>query len=273
MIRLDEGIALDQTTREALNRYQQEVTDAGEYPEQVAKAKERFSAYNKKSNATFSAIKAALTAMCSGARRCCYCEDAPADEVEHIWPKDLYPERVFLWENYLYACGPCNGPKSNGFAVFHQGVLQSVARKKDDLIEPPVSGDPALIDPRHEDPLEYLILDLRTWQFGARHPTGTREEERARYTWELLHLNDRDYLLQAREEAYESYVALLEKYITRRDTGGEIKVTLRALRRRSHPTVWREMQRQWDKYDELRALFEQAPEARDINFLRTTDTA
>jgi hypothetical protein len=35
------------------------------------------------------------------------------DEAEHINPKDLYLERVFDWANYLYACGPCNGPKSN----------------------------------------------------------------------------------------------------------------------------------------------------------------
>ena len=27
-----------------------------------------------------------------------YCEDAPADEVEHFQPKDLYPEFVFSLE-------------------------------------------------------------------------------------------------------------------------------------------------------------------------------
>jgi len=44
-------------------------------------------------------------------------EDAPADEVEHHSPKDLYPELVFVWRNYLYACGPCNRRKNNHFSI------------------------------------------------------------------------------------------------------------------------------------------------------------
>ena len=47
-----------------------------------------------------------------------YCEDSVGDEVEHHRPKNLYPDHTFLWDNYLYACGPCNGPKNNRFAVF-----------------------------------------------------------------------------------------------------------------------------------------------------------
>ncbi|WP_309689525.1 hypothetical protein [Armatimonas sp.] len=267
MIQLAEGIAPPQAALDALKRYQQEVTDAGKYSEQVVKAKERFSAYNKKGNLAFDAVKVTLTAMCSGARRCCYCEDAPADEVEHIWPKDLYPERAFRWENYLYACGPCNGPKNNGFAIFQGDAVRSVARKPMAPVVPPPTGDTVLIDPRYEDPLEFLILDLKTWRFQASAPEGTRDERRATYTLTLLHLNDREYLRQAREEAFEGYVALLEKYITRRDAGKDTQPTRGALRRRGHPTVWREMQRQWDKYDELRSLFGQAPEAQSKDFL------
>ena len=33
--------------------------------------------------------------MCAGAKRCMYCEDSAADEVEHHLPKNLYPEFVF----------------------------------------------------------------------------------------------------------------------------------------------------------------------------------
>ena len=55
----------------------------------------------------------ALSAMCHGPRRCMYCEDSAADEVEHFRPTDLYPEFVFAWMNYLYACGPCNVRKKN----------------------------------------------------------------------------------------------------------------------------------------------------------------
>lgn len=272
MIRLPEGIFPSQSARDKLADYQREVTAAGDYPAQVAHAKDRFSAYNKKGNATFDAVKIALTQMCLGARRCCYCEDAPADEVEHIWPKDLYPERVFLWENYLYACGPCNSPKGNGFAVFQGEQVQEIARKKDDPIIPPPIGAPVLIDPRHENPLDFLTLDLSTWQLQPRHPETSPAGKRARYTINLLHLNDRPYLLDAREEAFWSYLALLEKYIHQRDAGDSTQTTKRVLRRHNHPTVWHEMQRQWDNYELLRLVFDQAPEARDQNFLSPTET-
>ena len=69
------------------------------------------------SNPTFRKVRESLTRMCSGAQRCVYCEDSVGDEVEHIEPKDLYPCLVFLWTNYVYACGRCNGGKSNKFAV------------------------------------------------------------------------------------------------------------------------------------------------------------
>ena len=199
--------------------------------------------------------------MCSGARRCCYCEDAPADEVEHIRTKDLYPDSVFVWENYLYACGPCSGPKNNGFAFFQGDRVQSVARKPKAPVVAPLAGNAVLIGPRHEDPLKYLILDLETYLFGTLHPEGTRDERRATYTIGLLHLNDREYLLQAREEAYQGYLALLEKYVRLKKKSQDTKGTLEAIRRRGHPTVWREMQRQRASYPVLDLLFSEAPEA------------
>ena len=50
-----------------------------------------------------------------------YCEDSVADEVEHFRPKDLYPDVVFAWRNYLYACGQCNGGKNNRFSIVRAG--------------------------------------------------------------------------------------------------------------------------------------------------------
>lgn len=95
--------------------------------------------------------------MCSGSRRCLYCEDSCADEVEHIKPQDLYPEFVFVWENYLYACGPCNGGKNNAFAVFDPatGATIIVTRKRGDPVTPPAVGTDVFINPRTEDPLQY----------------------------------------------------------------------------------------------------------------------
>ena len=155
-------VELPQHALDALHGFQRRVDAGATYADQVVLAKRLFPQQNKPKNKTFNAVKHALTELCSGARRCCYCEDSVADEAEHIKPKNLYPEVVFAWENYLYACGPCNGPKNNGFAVFatDDGRIVHVRRARGAPVRPPTPGAAVLIDPRWEDPLEYMELDL-----------------------------------------------------------------------------------------------------------------
>lgn len=250
-----------------LNKYQQEVDQEPSYPACVDAAKKLFSKRNKTSNKTFLQIRETLTIMCSGARRCCYCEDSVADEIEHIRPKDLYPERVFVWENYVYACGPCNGPKNNKFAVIDAatGNLVEVNRPKNMPVLPPQPGQPALIDPRSEDPLEYLELDLLgTFYFVPKNNLAAIKLLRANYTLDVLHLNDRDYLVDARKESYGSYRARLVEYIYCKNIGAsqnQLNILLSSIQHLQHPTVWREMQRQYALIPELNHLFTQVPEA------------
>ena len=97
---------------DALAELQRDIDARLTYRERVAAGKSAFSSKNRRGDATFDKVREALTAMCAGRCRCMYCEDSAADEVEHFWPKDLYPEHVFAWLNYLYACGPCNGPRA-----------------------------------------------------------------------------------------------------------------------------------------------------------------
>lgn len=87
-------------TELVLNDYQKDVDTKLDYAQRVSAAKRLFKLRNISKNKTFQLVRATLDKMCSGARRCCYCEDSCADEVEHIRPKDLYPELVFVWENY-----------------------------------------------------------------------------------------------------------------------------------------------------------------------------
>lgn len=104
--------------RDGLRALQAQIDDLPTYQDRVEAAKTEFTKGNTKTNPIFREVRNALKAMCAGQRRCCYCEDSLADELEHIRPKDLYPEAVSTWTNYLYACGPCNGPKNNnGFAI------------------------------------------------------------------------------------------------------------------------------------------------------------
>lgn len=252
-----------------LEKWQDEINVLATYPQRVSAAKSQFSARNTKANKTFQAVKTMLTAMCSGARRCSYCEDSAADEVEHFRPKDLYPEAVFAWNNYLYACGNCNSPKSNKFAVFSEqnGAIVDVTRPKKvdpSTITPPLMGRALLIDPRRENPLDFMDLDvLDTFVFIERDDTP-EIEQRARYTIETLHLNDRDFLVQARREAFISYRARLREYNHFKHGSAlqtQLNATIAAIQRMQHPTVWREMQRKSAVVPELVALFRESPEA------------
>jgi hypothetical protein len=235
------------------------------YVEQVAEAKAKFKQRNKGPNKTFQAVKIALTAMCSGARRCIYCEDSVADEVEHMAPKDLYPQKVFAWDNYVYACGSCNGPKNNHFGVIDaNGALIDVTRKPKAPIVPPVPGSPALINPRVEDALAFFDLDLLgTFVLDVKPGLPAAVRTRATYTRDVLDLN-RDVLLKARRNAYGSFRARLVEYRVNRDGGGaatQLSAMRTGFEEMPHPTVFAEMKRLHTRIPDLKAIFASVPEA------------
>ncbi len=241
---------LSQPAQVKLNGWQQTVDSTIDYERRVSQAKKLFSQHNTSNSPTFRHVRQVLTKMCSGARRCSYCEDSVADEVEHIKPKDLYPEAVFAWENYLYACGPCNGPKNNKFSVFSHATSQftNVTRRSGAPVVEPEAGEPVLINPRIENPLDLLQLDLAgTFYFLPLINLQFKSRQRAEYTIKVLRLNDRDYLVTARAEAFDSYRARLYQYINDKNKGvpqKQLNNLIEALQRMQHPTVWREMQRQ-----------------------------
>jgi uncharacterized protein (TIGR02646 family) len=267
MIQLSSEIKPSETTLAKLAEYQKEIDDLLTFAEQSAKGKLLFSKHNKKGNTTFDAIKISLDLMCSGARRCCYCEDSQADEVEHIYPKNIYPNLVFSWKNYLYACGICNGPKSDKFAVFRysDGVFENVQPTRNVPITKPMDGETVLINPRTENPLDFLWLDLSgTFQFTElSEDEETKDFIRAKYTLETLGLR-RDILTKARKEAFGDYKARLRAYIHGKEKGissATLDVMVEEIKTKQHPTVWAEMKRQHKLFPELNRLFEEAPEA------------
>jgi hypothetical protein len=250
-----------------LTEYQDMIDAEAAFLRRVLLAKKHFRQQNRKSNATFKEVRATLEQMCSGVRRCMYCEDSLADEVEHYFPKDLYPEHVFEWDNYLYSCGPCNGHKRSKFAVFDPDhTLVDVTRKRNAPIVPPRAGNPVLLAPRNENALEFMTLDIvgDTFLFVPTPTNDARWQARARYTIKLLGLNLRDYLPKARREAYTHYLANLKVYVTERDKDAppiSLERLTNAIQAMHHPTVWREMQRQQGSIPDLAELFQRAPEA------------
>ncbi len=265
MIRLPDR-TLEEHLLVSLAAYQAVVDRAGGFERRVAHASSEFSARNTKANRTFEEIKVHLDRMCSGARRCMYCEDSYADEVEHFRPKYFYPELTFAWPNYLFACGHCNVAKSNRFGLFlgNGNVLDLIRKRREPPVQPP-PGDPLLIDPRSENPANYLILDIAgvTFAFRPVPETDQHSWERARYTISVLKLN-RDALIRGRAEAFQSYVARLRDYTSQRDRGvakSRLNNLSEALSNMQHPTVWTEMCRQRPDIDLLNELFRRAPEA------------
>jgi uncharacterized membrane protein YheB (UPF0754 family) len=118
--------------------------------------------------------------------------------------------------------------------------------------------------------MDFCRLDLETFYFAIIAKIGTKDYQRADYTFNtVLRLNDkREYLRRQRENAYENYKARLHSYTTQKNNGAEtVRLTrmIENLKRESHPTVWKEMQRQYIdnslKDKELQIYFCQSPEA------------
>lgn len=259
---------LDAATLARLRSHQDEVDGAGTYPVQVETAARMYDAHGRGDRSPFREVRSVLKGMCSGLERCMYCEDAPANEVEHVRPKSLYPELTFRWENFLFACGLCNGPKGNRFKLFVPpgGTYEhEAARVSGSPIVAPPPGDSLLLDPRVDDPLDYFVLDLGgTFLFVERHPVGSRERRRAEYTLALLRLNERDMLVRARKTAFSHLCNALRAYISDRESKAapeDLAAHVETIHRTNHATVWAEMKRQHTKIGKLNQLFAAAPEA------------
>lgn len=230
----------------------------------------------KQGRAAFKIVRETLAKMCVGPVRCAYCEDSLADEVEHILPKSLFPDLTFVWANYCFSCGPCNGPKSNRYGTIHAGGLREFIRKRNDPVLPPPAGQSALIDPRHEDPTEFLELDLGgqlpdgqdldgTFEFLPRESLLDEDHLRAKFTIDVLGLN-REVIRASRANAFGGFRARLREYAVALESGAtdmQLDMLKSDLLRTPHLTVFHEMRRQRAYLPSISALFTRAPAALD----------
>jgi 5-methylcytosine-specific restriction endonuclease McrA len=221
----------------------------------------------------FRDIRDTLSDMCIGPIRCAYCEDSMADEIEHIYPKTLFPEKTFLWSNYLFACGPCNGPKRAKYGYLNGDQLEEFVRRRKGPILPPPPGQAALIDPRSEDPTSFLDLDLGgvtqdgmsldpTFEFVPSWGLNRIDASRAEFTIRTLGLN-REVLRAARKNAFGGFRARLKEFVSEKKKN-ERQARLDELRddilHSPHLSVFFEMRRQRRFLPEVDALFVDAPE-------------
>lgn len=259
-------IDLSKTDSDSLKALQQTVDDAGSYAAQVSKAKESFAA---KPSGLFTKIRKELSTMAGDLVRCAYCEDSCADEIEHVRPKDFFPDQTFVWENYVFSCGPCNSGKRNQYPVNVAGNVLELHqhRKTHGFVRPP-SGLCLFIDPRKEDPLQFLWLDILAGTFMIL-PLDEDDAEissRADSTISILRLN-REMLRKARENAYGGYRDRLAQLARRIDEGApdeEIASRKADITRSPHRTVWLEMKRQNALIPDIKKLFAKVPVALDL---------
>lgn len=243
MVKLDTSLSPTPLTLQTLHDTQNAINTLATYALQKEQAIKYWE--NRTTNAAFAEIKELLKIMAYGAQRCAYCEDSVGDEIEHIRPKSLYPQSCFVWTNYLYACGSCNAPKNNFFAVFldtTNAFFEIIpAHYK---TTPPPSGQDAFINPRVESSLDYWELDLIDFDFRLVPTVGTNDYQKAKYTLDLLKLShqEREYLRAARKSAYDNYKNAIEVYLSSPHNESRIK---NQIRKQPQPTVWAEIKRQY----------------------------
>jgi len=262
-------IAISDALQKKLEQCQKTIDDLPSYSDRVEKGKTSWA----RASQIKKDIKPYLMQMTGALRRCHYCEDSYADEIEHFQPKDLYPEFTFSWENLLYACGPwargqCNGPKNNQFSIFTDGSSQpiDITRKRHNLIEEPPVGEIVLINPRRENPLDYLFLDLVDTFYFVPYSDDPNSKAyiRAEYTIDLMNLNKRDALVTARRVVFGDYRARLNEYIHSKKQNvsrADLDAMKDEIKRKPHQAVWQEMKRQHCSHPVLKELFDEIPEA------------
>nr|HQU81795.1 HNH endonuclease [Pyrinomonadaceae bacterium] len=250
------------------------------------------SLWDGKSSAQFDKIRTILKQMCVGIEICVYCEMNEATDIEHIYPKKLFPEKAFSWENYSLACGKCNSDhKKDKFKIFNP---QNSVTVEDITLPPktykqPDNDDALFINQRKFDPMDFLELDIINWTlfFDEKFPEGTREYEMAKFTKDLLGLNTRGGLPEARKAEFIFFRDRLEKYVSAKKstTFHELKKAvvdninsidetkpfshektrmLESIKtdvlKSAHPTVWKELIRQRAKLPRTDELLNHAPE-------------
>ncbi len=145
-------------------------------------------------------IHVRLQDMASGLQRCMYCEDSQGTAIEHFWPRAKAPEKTFVWENLLYACGLCN---SN--------------YKRDQF--PMQDDQPLLIDPTVEEPLDHLVLVPKTGKFEPRIDAETEQESaKGKASIETFGLC-RKVLEDGRRDAWAGVQAYIIQYDTSLSAG------------------------------------------------------
>lgn len=143
-------------------------------------------------------ISQGLRDMAGWRARCMYCGDSEGCDIEHFRPKSRPEWRafVFVWENFLWICQPCNRLKSATFPV-------------------DVASAPLLLDPSADRPWDYFDFVPVTGYLVARADLLGSALARAEAT--LLEINTRlghQIILSERQRSFRHLVRAAEAYLS-----------------------------------------------------------
>ena len=98
---------------------------------------------------------------------CAYCEQIDPGEVDHFRPKSVFPREVYVWDNWVFSCHPCNHAKGEKWP--DAGYIDPCAPNVDDRPESyfDFSTQKGRIEPKlglsstQEDRAKRMIKDLK----------------------------------------------------------------------------------------------------------------
>lgn len=126
-----------------------------------------------------------LLEMAGNRERCMYCGDSQGTDIEHFWPKNTYPKKMFRWRNLLLGCTACGRD--------HKGTRFPLD----------AGNKPLLIDPTKDDPWLFLDFDPMTGNFSARYDANRNPAPKGEKTVEVLGLDRRESLAAGHQKAYK----------------------------------------------------------------------
>ena len=108
------------------------------------------------------------------------------------------------------------------------------------------------------------MLDIITTFYFVPTPNLTPfEEKKAKFTIEVLRLNEREYLVEARKQAYGNFISRIKEYKQAKidsRSQNELDQMKSNLLRLNHITVWEEIKRSRNHIPEITNLFNSIPE-------------
>lgn len=176
------------------------------------KAKESQKLWKTKGDAkgqkTFEIIRDTLREMCVNVGICNYCEQNEANDIEHVYPKSFFPHYTFKWTNYILACKQCNSAfkLDRCHCIDNENKICKVNRGSE-----PINQNVALINPRIENPSNFMMINLETFKFIEMPELHETDNLKAFCTIEVLHLNTRETLIVARKSAMRHYYDMLDR--------------------------------------------------------------